>query len=110
MLAISGNARIFLCQEAVDMRKGFESLSGVVDSLFNGELTSGAYFVFLNWKRDRVKVLYWDVDGLAIWHKRLEKGSFSKRETGEVIMSRKEFFMLLEGITPMRIKKRFTIP
>lgn len=110
MLAISGNARIFLYQEAVDMRKGFESLSGLVDSLFKGELTSGAYFVFLNWKRNRVKVLYWDVDGLAIWHKRLEKGSFPKRETGEVIMDRREFFMLLEGIIPMRIKKRFRIP
>ena len=107
VLAISGNARIFLCREAIDMRKGFESLSGIVDSLYKGELTSGAYFVFLNWKRNRMKVLYWDVDGLVIWCKRLEKGSFPKQESGEVIMGRREFFMLLEGIIPMRIKKRF---
>ena len=109
MLAISGNARIFLCRETIDMRKGFESLSALVDKLFTGELTSGAYFVFLNWRRNRMKILYWDVDGLVIWHKRLEKGSFPKRETGELIMSRKEFFMLLEGIIPMRIQKRFKI-
>jgi transposase len=109
MLAIAGNARIFLCRDAIDMRKGFEGLSGLVESLFSGQLTSGAYFVFLNWNRNRMKVMYWDVDGLVIWYKRLEKGSFPKRENGEVIIDRKEFFMLLEGIIPKRIQKRFTI-
>jgi transposase len=109
MLALSANTRIFLCREAVDMRNGFEGLSGLVESIFAGELTSGAYFVFLNWKRDRMKVLYWDVDGLAIWYKRLEKGSFPKRKTDEVIIERKEFFMLLEGIVPKRIQKRFRL-
>jgi len=107
MLALAGNARIFLCREAIDMRKGFESLSGLVEALFSGELTSGAYFVFLNWNRNRMKVMYWDVDGLVIWYKRLEKGSFPKQEKGETIMDRKEFFMLLEGIIPKRIQKRF---
>jgi transposase len=109
MLAIAGNARIFLCRDAIDMRKGFEGLSGLVESLFSGQLTSGAYFVFLNWNRNRIKVLYWDVDGLVVWYKRLEKGSFPKRENGEVIIDRKEFFMLLEGIVPKRIHKRFKI-
>lgn len=109
MLAFSGNARIFLYQDVIDMRKGFESLSGIVDGISNETLTSGTYFVFLNWRRDRMKVLYWDVDGLAIWSKRLEKGSFPKHKTGQAIMERKEFFMLLEGIIPKRIQKRFKI-
>lgn len=109
MLAISGNARIFLYQDVIDMRKGFEGLSGLVESVADEVLTSGTYFVFLNWRRNRMKVLYWDVDGLAIWAKRLEKGSFPKHKTGEAIMERKEFFMLLEGITPKRIQKRFKI-
>jgi transposase len=109
MLALAGNARIFLWQEAIDMRKGFEGLSGLVEMLFGGQLTSGAYFVFLNWNRNRMKVMYWDADGLVIWYKRLEKGSFPKRQNGEVIMDRKEFFMLLEGIIPRRIQKRFKI-
>ena len=109
MLALSANTRIFFHREAVDMRKGFEGLCGLVESFFNGELTSGAYFVFLNWKRDRMKVLYWDIDGLAIWYKRLEKGRFPKCKNEEKIIERKEFFMLLEGIEPKRIEKRFRI-
>lgn len=109
MLAIGGNARIFLYNATVDMRKGFEGLSALVDGIPDEALTSGTYFVFLNWRRDRMKVLYWDIDGLAIWCKRLEKGSFSKHSMGEAVLERKAFFMLLEGITPKRMQKRFKI-
>jgi transposase len=109
MLAISGSARIFLFQGATDMRKGFEGLSGLVEVLFGESITSGTYFVFLNYKRDRMKVLYWDVDGLVIWHKRLERGSFPKRKATQAVIERKEFLMLLEGVTPKRIQKRFKI-
>ena len=108
MLALGGNARIFLYREAIDMRKGFEGLSSLVMDV-SEELTSGTYFVFLNWRRDRIKVLYWDVDGLAIWNKRLEKGSFAKQKIDTPILDRKSFFMLLEGITPKRVQKRFRI-
>src|SRR5438552_3695599 len=108
MLAISGNARIFLYRDAVDMRKGFEGMGALVAGIAE-ELTGGTYFVFLNWKRDRIKVLYWDVDGLAIWCKRLEKGSFAKHSVSNEVLDRKTFFMLLEGITPKRIQKRFKI-
>ena len=57
-----------------------------------------------------MKVLYWDKDGLAIWYKRLEKGSFSSDPTKEEEMSRTEFLMLLEGITPKRLQKRWRKP
>jgi transposase len=107
MLAIAGTAKILLCQFPIDLRKGFEGLSSLVESLFNHDLTSGAYFVFLNRQRNRMKVLYWDNDGLAIWNKRLEKGSFPKRKDKKVILERRDFFMLLEGITPHRLQKRY---
>jgi len=77
MFSISGQARIFVFRDPVDLRKGSEGLSCVVEDTFGDELTSGAFFVFLNRKRDRMKVLYWDADGLAIWYKRLERGTFS---------------------------------
>jgi transposase len=56
-----------------------------------------------------MKVLYWDGDGLVIWYKRLEKGRFSKKKTDNPIMNRREFLMLLEGITPKRLQARYNI-
>jgi transposase len=76
MLAISSNARIFFFQNPIDMRKGLEKLSLLVEESCTGELLSGAYFVFVNRSRDWIKVLYWDNDGFAIWWKRLEEGAF----------------------------------
>ena len=66
MLAIAGNARIFFSQNPIDMRKGVEGLSVLVEESCIGELTSGAYFVFVNRLKDKMKVLYWDNDGFAI--------------------------------------------
>jgi transposase len=109
MLSISGNARIFLFKDPIDLRKGFEGLSHFVEQNFGNILTSGAYFIFLNRRRDRMKVLYWDADGLVIWYKRLEKGSFSRTHLKKSTMTRKEFFMLLEGIIPKRLQHRYTV-
>ena len=110
MLAIAANARIFFFQSPIDMRKGIEGLSSLVEKLFTGELTSGAYFVFVNKVKDKMKVLYWDNDGFAIWWKRLEKGSFRLLGIDRALIDRKEFFMLLEGIIPHRVQKRFKLP
>lgn len=107
MLAISHSSRIFFFQNPIDMRKGLEKLSVLVEESCAGELFSGAYFVFVNRARDRMKVLYWDNDGFAIWWKRLEKGSFRLLGINKALIDRKEFFMLLEGITPYKIQKRF---
>lgn len=109
MLAISSNARIFFFQVPIDMRKGVETLSFLVEEHFSGQLLTGAYFVFVNRSKDKMKVLYWDSDGFAIWWKRLEKGSFRLTGTQNNLIDRKEFFMLLEGITPERIQKRFKV-
>lgn len=109
MLTIAANTQIFLCQHPISMRKSFEGLSAAVEALFPGELLTGAYFIFLNRKRDYMKVLYFDGDGLAIWSKRLEKGSFTGRESSQQRMCRREFLMLLEGITPKRLNLRFSL-
>ena len=109
MLALGNLAKIFLYQEPTDLRKGFESLSSLIEASFTGELLTGAYFVFLNRPRNRMKVLYWDTDGLAIWYKRLEKGSFSKHHLTKPIIEKKQFLMLLEGIIPKKIQKRFSL-
>lgn len=106
MLAVTGNARFFVYHKPTDLRKGFEGLGAMVEQIFSESLTSGAYFLFTNRRRDRIKILYWDNDGLAIWYKRLEKGSFFTKELGPSI-DRRAFLMLLEGVTPKKMQKRF---
>ncbi|MES2200431.1 MAG: IS66 family insertion sequence element accessory protein TnpB [Chlamydiota bacterium] len=109
MLAITSSTRFFFYQHAVSMHKGFEGLSGIVEEAFPKELFTGAFFIFLNRRRDHMKILCWDNDGLAIWYKRLEKGVFDKKSISENQMTRKEFLMLLEGVTPKKIQPRFSL-
>jgi transposase len=109
MLAIPGNARLFLCHFPMNMRKSFEGLSATVEQLFPGELLTGAFFIFLNRRKDHIKVLFWDKDGFVIWFKRLEKGSFPWKWGNPVALDRRTFLMLLEGVTPKRLQTRYTI-
>ena len=108
MLNLPGNVKVFMCLEPVDLRKGFEGLAFTVENLFPEKLLTGAYFVFLNKVRTSIKVLCWDNDGFALWCKRLEEGTFSKKCFAEQ-MDRRQFFMLLEGIIPQKIRPRFSI-
>jgi transposase len=109
MITLPGNARIFIYADPVNMLKSFEGLSTIVESAFPSELMTGAFFVFLNRVRDKIKVLYWDGDGFSIWYKRLEKGGFIRKLKGPFLIDRREFLMLLEGVTPKRMRKRFSL-
>jgi transposase len=109
MLSIPGNARLFICQHPVNMRKSFEGLSALVEKLFPEELLSGALFIFLNRRKDHMKVFFWDKDGLVIWFKRLEKGSFAWKWGSDSQIDRRTFFMLLEGVVPKRLQARYNV-
>ncbi len=108
MLSIPGNARLFLCRHPVSMRKSFDGLMAEIEVLFPGELLTGAFFIFLNRRKNHMKVLFWDQDGFVIYFKRLEKGSFRWKDNSSVL-DRRTFLMLLEGITPKRLQPRFSL-
>jgi len=91
------------------MRKSFEGLSTLVDAAFPGKLLSGSLFLFLNRRRSLIKILYWEGDGFAIWYKRLEQGTFSGCFNGRQELSRQQFVLLLEGVVPQRLSKRFSL-
>jgi transposase len=87
VIGLPSQARIFLRRAPTDMRKSFDGLSGLVRSEFERDPLCGDLFVFMNRRRDLVKVLYWDRDGFALWAKRLEGGrpwriSSSRRRRG----------------------------
>ena len=72
MLTISRTTRVFLATESTDMRKGFDGLSALVEHVIREDPFSGHLFVFRNQRRDRLKLLWWDRDGWALFDKKLE--------------------------------------
>ena len=70
------NLRIFVCTSPIKMNLGFDRLMGVAQGTFDQDPLSGHLFLFFNRQRDRIKILFWDVDGFCIWYKRLEVGVF----------------------------------
>ncbi len=110
MLSYGSGVRIFVCTAACDMRKSFEGLSYLVREVILEEPQSGHYFLFFNRKRDRVKILYFDRCGFAIWYKELQSGTFSHPEKKELSIA--ELACVLEGIeiSGIRRKRRFLLP
>jgi transposase len=91
------------------VRKGFSGLSGLVRQHLDHELLSGDVFIFINRRRDRIKLLMWDVTGFALYYKQLERGTFELPVKGEATSSElswAELVMLLEGIELKSIKQR----
>jgi transposase len=78
MLAVASTTRVYLYMQAVDMRRSYDGLHAIVQSEFARDIRLGDYFMFINRRRDRIKIIWWDRDGLAIYMKRLESGSIQK--------------------------------
>jgi transposase len=115
MILLPSPVRIFLCTRSTDLRKSFDGLSGLVPECFGQDLLTGHLFLFLNRRRDRIKILYFDRDGLAIWYKRLEIGSFQLPLAGVqdgIELEPAQLAMLLSGIDlrSARQRKRFQLP
>jgi transposase len=112
MIMLPSAVRIFLCTRPTDMRKSFDGLTGLVQECFGQDPLTGHLFLFVNRRRDRMKILYFDRDGLAIWYKRLEAGSFempSAAERDGIELRPAQLAMILSGIDmrTARQRKRF---
>ena len=77
MMHLPASVRVYLCLTACDMRKSFDSLHALVRDYLELDAYAGHLFVFASRRRDRVKILYWDCDGFALWSKRLEEGTYA---------------------------------
>jgi transposase len=75
-MLIAGSCRAYVCRDLVDMRNGVDGLSYLVEPLLAQHPMSGHLFVFVGRDRRKVKILYWDRTGFALWYKRLEHGHF----------------------------------
>ena len=105
----ASGVRVFLCTSPTDMRRGFDRLAETVRSSLGHDPLDGSLFVFRSRGADRLKVLYWDRDGFALWYKRLEEGTFRFPATpagaAGVEVRASELAMLLEGIDLKSLKR-----
>jgi transposase len=108
VLSLLGTVRVFVAVPPSDLRKGYDGLARLAREVIDQDPLSGHLFVFANRKRDRIKILYWDRDGYAVWMKRLERGTFRwpTLASDHVEWSAHELAAVLGGIDLKATRKR----
>jgi transposase len=110
MIHLPASVRVYLATSPCDMRRSFDGLHALVSAVLQLDAFAGHLFVFANRRRDRVKILYWDRDGFAVWSKRLEEGTyampFSDSDEVRREITAQELGALLSGIDLSQAKRR----
>ena len=113
MMHLPASVRVYLCATACDMRRSFDGLHAMVTQSMELDAFAGHLFVFANRRRDRIKILYWDRDGFAVWAKRLEEGTYAMPFDAGVVGGEKrreitaaELGAILSGIDLSQAKRR----
>ena len=111
MLSVPSSLKIFLYGQAADLRRGYDGLAAIVQDAMGEDPLSGSLFIFVNKRGNRIKLLYWDRDGYAIWMKRLEIGSFellrsNTPDSPKVKLTASQLSLILEGIDLASVRRR----
>lgn len=110
MIHLPASVRVYLCLTPTDMRRSFDGLHALVRDHLQLDAFAGHLYIFSNRRKDRLKVLYWDRDGFAVWAKRLEEGSFAipSGEAGStrIEITTEELGAVLSGIDLQQATKR----
>lgn len=109
-MILGQNLRIFLWSDAVDLRKGFDGLSVLVQEVLKEDPFSGQCFVFKNRRSNRVKLLMWDGTGFVLAYKRLDRGTFywPRANAGKIKVTQAELGLIFDGIDWRRIPLKNT--
>jgi len=115
MIALPPQIRVFLYRQPTDMRKSFHGLVALTESALRQDPLSGSFFVFVNRRRDRIKILYWGQIGYCIWYQQLQRGTYQLPKHDEldgaeaIEMTRTQLSLILDGIdlASVRQRKRF---
>ena len=112
MLSLPPSVRLFVATQPVDGRKGPDSLMALVRDVFRHDPLSGHLFIFFSMRCDRVRIVYWDRNGYAMWTKRLEKGRFRPTtfwkdgRLSSVSIEAAELALIVEGIELAGARRR----
>jgi transposase len=110
MIPISSHFNFYLYSQITDMRKSFDGLCGLVTTAMKRDPLSGDVYVFVNRRRDKMKLLVWDRNGFWLFYKRLEQGTLQlptpAMNQSVIDISYETLVMILEGIDLSSIKRR----
>lgn len=110
MFTLSTSNRFHLYSQATDMRKSFDGLAGVVQNTLGNNPLNGDVFIFINRRRDKIKLLHWQGISFTLYYKRLEEGTFEvptyDPRAGSITLSYAQLVMLVDGLTIKNIEKR----
>ena len=112
MIALPPQIRVFLYRLPTDMRKSFHGLVALTESALMQDPLSGSLFVFVNRRRDRIKILYWGQTGFCIWYQQLQKGTYqlpgeaSLEERQAIEVTRSQLSLILDGIDLSSARQR----
>ena len=110
MFTLSSSNRFHLYSQPTDMRKSFDGLSGLIRNTLESNPCSGDVFIFINRRRDKIKLLHWQGISFTLYYKRLENGTFELPEydsgDGSIALSYTQIVMLVDGLTIKNIQKR----
>lgn len=98
MFALTASQRFLLYRQAVDMRKSFDALSGIVTTDMGKDVLSGDVYIFIGKSRDKIKLLVWEKGGFILYYKRLEAGTFHLPKSAQLSLSYSELCLLIEGV------------
>jgi transposase len=111
MLSLPPSVRYFLYRQRTDMRKGFDGLSGHVRNELGRDPLTGDIFIFINGRRNQIKLLLFEGDGFSVYHKRLERGTYEipKGSDDCLVLAPEQLQFILQGVvlTSVRRRKRF---
>jgi len=110
MFALTSSNRFHLFSQPTDMRKSFDGLSGLIQDTLGRNPLSGDVFIFINRRRDKIKLLHWQGIGFTLYYKRPEEGTFEPLEydeqAGSITLSYAQIVMLVDGLSIKNIQKR----
>jgi len=107
MFSLGSSHTYYLYTEPTDMRKSFDSLSGLITSEMKANPFNGQVYIFINKQRNRIKLLHWEAGGFTLYYKRLEKGQFEVPDVLESTCSVRwsDLMMIMEGIRIKNIRR-----
>lgn len=110
MFTLSSSHRFHLYSEPTDMRKSFDGLSGLIQNTLERDPRNGSVFMFINKKRDKLKLLHWQGVGYTLYYKRLESGTFELPEydinSGSIKIDYAQMIMIIDGLSIENITRR----